>query len=305
MAKGINQRQTFLLVLQIICFSILQVLASNQTFGQDLGSTSHYLALEHYSNVSPTSADLKDLIRYPGDQLSQIVVDRFKTSTPYLSWNMNLLLVPSPPANTSPRTQAELEHLVALQKSRTPKIQKAIEEFEMMFENDFITQQMQKAWTAEDQIGPFFLGSKVFGKSFQRSKLPALRKLLNKSISNISHFCFRLKLQYNRARPHQLRPDIKSALPNGIVPDHAAYPSGHSCIAYGTAYILAEIDPKHQRDLVRVADTCALSREWAGIHYPSDNEASRLMSRKMVDLFLQNLEFQKDLMEAKQEWIKK
>ena len=45
-----------------------------------------------------------------------------------------------------------------------------------------------------------------------------------------------------------------------------------------------------------------MSRELLGIHYPSDNEASRIIGWYLLKFWNKNPEFKADLAKAKEEW---
>lgn len=73
-------------------------------------------------------------------------------------------------------------------------------------------------------------------------------------------------------------------------------------MGYGIAFVMQDVAPKFQKKFRENALALAVSREWAGIHYPSDNEASRVLARGMVDLFLGTAEFSQDVLPARKEW---
>jgi acid phosphatase (class A) len=53
------------------------------------------------------------------------------------------------------------------------------------------------------------------------------------------------------------------------------------------------------------ADEVRWSRELLGIHYPSDNETSRIIGWYLVKFWYNNPQFKLDLEKAKNEWISK
>ena len=112
-----------------------------------------------------------------------------------------------------------------------------------------------------------------------------------------------MKRHHNRPRPTvvaaKLGIDLKASIPN---PGHPAYPSGHATGAYAIAYLLHELDPDHSRDFINDAREIARNREIAGVHYPSDSEAGRLLARQLVDAFLRDRKFQVRLESARREW---
>lgn len=86
-----------------------------------------------------------------------------------------------------------------------------------------------------------------------------------------------LKYFYNRARPYQLADYYNIKINRIVTKTHGtpAYPSGHTMYAGLIAEILADKYPKHSNKLNTFVDMCGKARELQGVHYPSDNEASK------------------------------
>ena len=100
-------------------------------------------------------------------------------------------------------------------------------------------------------------------------------------------------------RPSVLEPDIEPIID---VPPHPAYPSGHSTQLYFFAYVLSELVPSEREGFLEKAARVAKNREIAGVHYPSDTEAGRMLARQFVDLLFQNAEFNALFEQARTEW---
>lgn len=83
------------------------------------------------------------------------------------------------------------------------------------------------------------------------------------------------KYTINRARPAQINPEIRVLASKTA--DTPAYPSGHAFQAYYLAHVLSKRYPPQTAELWRLADECALSRVYAGLHYPSDNHFSKTL----------------------------
>jgi acid phosphatase (class A) len=100
-------------------------------------------------------------------------------------------------------------------------------------------------------------------------------------------------------RPDKLDPTLTPLID---VPEHPAYPSGHSTQAHAVAFLLTALAPdqkaKFESDALRVA----VNREIAGVHYPSDSAAGRLLARQIVDLMLRDRSFAALVESAKAEW---
>ncbi len=86
-----------------------------------------------------------------------------------------------------------------------------------------------------------------------------------------------LKFYYNRARPYQLAEHYKIKINRTVTNTHGtpAYPSGHTMYAALIAEILGDKYPKYKSNLDAIVDMSGKARELQGVHYPSDNEASK------------------------------
>lgn len=191
-------------------------------------------------------------------------------------WAKNITL-PSPPANSSAQTQAELRYLLALQDRRS-----AAEISLIKTQHDFDL---------------FYLLRAVDPAATQENR-PKTLKLLQRVSRDLHVTCFTLKNHFSRIRPAALELKLKPVL---ATPPHPAYPSGHATTAYVFAYVLQEIFPLQRDILLKTADSIAWNREVAGFHYPSDTIAGQLLAKQLVNLLLQYEQFKSDLQEAQEE----
>jgi len=93
----------------------------------------------------------------------------------------------------------------------------------------------------------------------------------------------RLKLGFDVPRPVQLSPQIQPVLPT---PGHASWPSGHATESYLMAAMLSHLLPSDDvRDvqLQRLAARVAVNRTVAGLHYPVDSAAGRLLGTSLAE----------------------
>jgi acid phosphatase (class A) len=81
-----------------------------------------------------------------------------------------------------------------------------------------------------------------------------------------------------------------------------SFVSGHTLWAFIQAFTWSELVPEKQNDFIALAEEIRHSREIMGIHYPSDNEASRQVAYKMMQYYFKNDAFKKDYNEAIAEW---
>lgn len=189
------------------------------------------------------------------------------------------IVLPEFPANSSVRTEQELGLLHQYVSLRTPAR---------------VAQIRQEVYLDGVKIGPetfkTYVGDQRYAKTGQ-----AIQAILDE----INPVIFRLKTGSDRVRPHKLDPTLTTVID---VPEHPAYPSGHSTQAHAVAFLLTRLAPEHQAEFERDALRVAINREIAGVHYPSDSAAGRLLARQIVDLMLENQEFAALVESAKAEW---
>jgi hypothetical protein len=119
---------------------------------------------------------------------------------------------------------------------------------------------------------------------------------------------FQKKLpNFNRARPYQMYPGLDPP----FTPGHASYPSGHATQSHAIAKVIElilEPDAMHFAALIAncyaLADEIARNRERAGVHYPSDSAAGKLLARLFVEEARTFKAFQDRLTVAQSEWTR-
>tara|TARA_R110002072_G_scaffold76776_2_gene179795 strand:+ start:11108 stop:11698 length:591 start_codon:yes stop_codon:yes gene_type:complete len=102
--------------------------------------------------------------------------------------------------------------------------------------------------------------------------IPNNCKKLNNIIQkpHIIFTIFFLKLFFNRARPYQINDKLN--IKKSLTANTPAFPSGHCIQSLYLANVLSLEFPEKKEDLINLAKNIALSRVYAGLHYPSDNE---------------------------------
>ncbi len=90
-----------------------------------------------------------------------------------------------------------------------------------------------------------------------------------------------LKHKVNRPRPYQLAYHFGLDIFPLVRTDAmtASYPSGHALVGFVMSEYYSRKHPHLSYVLKELGEKVARSREIAGIHYPSDTEASRLISK--------------------------
>ena len=196
-------------------------------------------------------------------------------------WQKNFA-VPVPPANTSARAKAELEYLQKLAAQRDSRA------------NDI---------RAEVLVTNFRWGSHTYQQLTEANRYKYTSRVMKAAYHELAVAVFVFKQRFNRVRPSILGKGTGKDFGHAIeIPAHPAYPSGHATGAFTLAYVLQELDPgngeKYRADALRIAR----NREIAGLHYPSDTEAGRLLARQIADALLANQKFQTLLKAARGEW---
>jgi acid phosphatase (class A) len=193
---------------------------------------------------------------------------------------MNLAaLVPDPPAVGSEVQKAELAELHRIEAARTPEQAKRAKEDE---DNESI-----------------FAYKTVFGPGFNPEALPLIAALGDHVKNEQSVAGGALKLVFKRPRPYQSDATLHPVCDLTEAPN--SYPSGHGLTGYLEGLTLAELVPEKRVEILARADDYAHNRLVCGVHYPSDEEASRKIAYVVFGYMLATPRFQKDLAAARLE----
>lgn len=160
-----------------------------------------------------------------------------------------------PPENNSDTTKKELEYLQKL----TSKI--SSDDIRFIHEID------------KDPRLPFLDVLKKINLSFPH-------KEFNKAYSILKPIILNIKYIHNRPRPFQLA-EVMGYKINVIKTDTIntpSYPSGHTSYAALCAYLLAAMYPEHSGHFFDRVAIVGETRMMQGVHYPSDNEASMVIT---------------------------
>lgn len=185
-------------------------------------------------------------------------------------------LLPPPPPDGSPQTQAEISEILAIQKASTPR-------------ETFLA-------AAEEQTDIFEFASAVLGPGFKAENLPGFKEFYERLADDERSIVHSAKRFWNRPRPYLIGSEIRACVtkfPSG------AYPSGHSTFGYMSAVILSEIVPEKRRELFEKAARFARNRLICGVHYRSDVEAGKTAGILIAAFALQNPLFRKELETAR------
>jgi acid phosphatase (class A) len=107
------------------------------------------------------------------------------------------------------------------------------------------------------------------------------------------------KYRYMRARPVQVYPAI---MPPVLTPSHPSYPNSHALQGLLMSKCVIKACPALTDPLLTLADRVGQNRELAGLHFPSDRDASKTICDAILPLLEAGAEFQTVLTAAKAEW---
>lgn len=119
---------------------------------------------------------------------------------------------------------------------------------------------------------------------------------------------FFVKRKAKRRRPMTVCRNVRldPMFPPGspFYPGHPSYPSGHAASAYALAYLYTHMFPKHPDRMMLEckAYEVAHNREIAGVHFPADSEAGKLVAKQVVDWFVKASKPKAAIDAARKEW---
>ncbi len=194
-------------------------------------------------------------------------------------------LLPPPPAPDSLVQQAELEVLYQLQLARTPA---QVSQAHLIEAEDF-----------------FSFGAAVLGPWFTATKLPQTATVLAHLGSDLDLFSRATKTYFNRRRPPFLDTRLQPCVE---LRDTGSYPSGHAMRATAWAAVLSSLFPEHAAAFQTRAAANRWGRLLAGVHYPSDVEAGRILGAAISREMLKTPALQNKLKEIQAEiapWLQR
>lgn len=292
-------------ILRLIAFIILLISIAPSGFSQP------FHALEPVSRYYKTYSELSDrphperawmdTITFPWPEYSPNAITNSLVRTVYLKPEDEAKLpgLIHPPANSSNQTRAELDYLLSLQNSRT-KEQITRAEYIASIGSWFNILNPTDPDYEENRKQLFYIAESV-GDWYTYKNFPATTQLLLNCIQDIRVTEFRLKWVFKRARPYHLEPKLQP-LTRIKSPSFA---SGHTLWAFTEAFLFSEIIPGKRAVFIEKAEEVRWSRELLGIHYPSDNEAARVIAWNLLKYWMNNPQFVTDLKKAKAEWANK
>jgi acid phosphatase (class A) len=193
--------------------------------------------------------------------------------------DLSKLLAP-PPALGTAKQSADLDHVLKVQRERTPE-------------------QVERA--KGDLTHSVFRFADVLGPSFNEAKLPKTTALFKVIGDDAGLVTKPGKKYFNRPRPFVTSNDVSPTVPTGRQSYYWSYPSGHATYGYLCAILLAQMVPEKSARIFARGREYGQNRVVDGVHYPTDIEAGRIDGTLIAAALMQNPKFQRDFAVAKTE----
>jgi acid phosphatase (class A) len=259
----------------------------------------HYKNLQQKSSKPNPARSFMDTIKYPATEYGSSIV-YLLVKPHYLSDIQVKTLTESVnfPANSSDQVRAELDYMLDLQEKRTAEQVKRVEYLANIGYWPSINIIPSHVSYEQNLKDLFFESRELLGDQINAANFPKVSKLLQGVMQDMRVMEFTVKYNLFRPRPYHLEAKLQ-ALAKINSPSFA---SGHTLWAFLQAFTWGEIVPEKQKEFIALAEEIRRSREIMGIHFPSDNEASRQVAYKILQYYFKNEAFLKDYNEAVAEW---
>ena len=259
----------------------------------------HYKVLQQNS-ASPTSErGWMDTIQYPPTEYGSSIV-YLLVRPHYLSGSQVKSLSEGVkfPANSSDQVRRELDYMLELQSKRTPEQVKRVEFLGNVGYWPSINMISSHPGYEQNLKDLFFEARELMGEHVNATNFPKVSKLLQGVMQDMRVMEFTIKYKLLRPRPYHL----ESRLQPLTKINSPSFASGHTLWAFIQAFTWSEVVPERQKNFIALAEEIRRSREIMGIHFPSDNEASRQVAYRMIQYYFKNEMFLKDYNDAVAEW---
>ncbi|PKR76988.1 chloroperoxidase [Halalkalibacillus sediminis] len=98
-----------------------------------------------------------------------------------------------------------------------------------------------------------------------------------------------LKYKWDVARPNQYDQTLETII---CTPNFPTYPSGHAAMSGCAEVVLSYYFPREANKLREISETDAVSRLYAGVHFPSDNDEGLSFGRYIGEVIVEYLKNQ-------------
>lgn len=186
-------------------------------------------------------------------------------------------LLPPPPAVDSAAQQRDMEFVIQAEKNRTPE---------------------QATRAIADNATSVFRFADVLGPRFAAPELPITAKFFAQLTALQREILAPTKTVWNRPRPFATNAGLHAV---GELPTTGSYPSTHAHFGYLIGIVLGQLVPEKAAELMARGLEYGDNRVLAGVHYPTDVEASRRVAAATAATLLANPTFNAELAIVKDE----
>ena len=148
------------------------------------------------------------------------------------------------------------------------------------FKQTFTTRAQAYYWASSGASWSDLAGQKMF-EYRMADDAPAAARLyavLNTAYHDVAIAIMDAKYAYWGIRPSQYDTTFKPLI---ATPPFPGYPSGHAAGAGTSSAVMEYFFPADAKQFQKIAQDCADSRFYAGIHFRTDNETGLSMGRKL------------------------
>lgn len=283
----------------VLTFLVALTLSAHSQKFKLAAVSDHYKSLQQISGQPNASRAWMDTLNFPPAEYGNSIV--YLLVKPYYLTDSEVKTISESvkfPANSSDQVRKELDYLLELQDKRTPEQVTRVEFLGNIGYWPSVNMVPSHQAYEQNLKDLFFEGRELLGENVNAKNFPKISKVLQGAMQDMRIMEFTIKYKQLRARPYHLESSLKPLARIGS----PAFASGHTLWAFIQAFTWSEIIPEKQKDFIALAEEIRRSREILGIHYPSDNEASRQVAYKMMQQYSKNVAFKKDLEAAIDEW---
>lgn len=187
-------------------------------------------------------------------------------------------LLPPPAAAGSLEASLEVATVLKLQESRSPA-------------------EVARA-QSEAKLSPAAF-QPVFGPDFTADHLPLLFSLLTDAAADSKAVSDPAKAIYNHPRPQFADPRVKPSISGET---DGSFPSGHASRGMLWAHLLIELAPEKKDAILARGQEIGWDRVIAGVHFPSDIYAGRVLGLTLAHMMDKEPAFQERMAKVKAEW---
>jgi acid phosphatase (class A) len=190
-------------------------------------------------------------------------------------------MLPPPPADGSAAQQNEIQAVLDMQRSLTPRRLVRIQ--------------------ADTAVSVFRLVEGIFGPHFTKDRFRFTGDFFDRVNQITADSINPIKEKYRRLRPFQVSAAIVTPPEIAAAAQTPAYPSGHATFGAEAALLLSRMVPEKEPELFARGWEYGKQRIASGVAYPSDWEAGQIGAVIMVEHLMKKPAFRADFDAARSE----